>query len=179
MAVYLVVAALFPLWSVWQRVKGHLAECGGERLFQLQFGLVQLFWSTPRAKSSDLETNKNRHTYIQCQSKHQVHAAQTFFIKMFITFSQFNMTILYSKRQRDLIEWSISFTFSGTWHALYSLTCSSRPCLVQPSKTLSSRPCKERSSVASKLVQRGMQLIWTEVKDKSRDGCQQCLVRHL
>lgn len=50
----------------------------------------------------------------------------------------------------------------------HNLTCSSRPCLVQPSKTVSSRCCKERSSVTSKLDKRGMQLIWTAVKDKKK-----------
>lgn len=41
----------------------------------------------------------------------------------------------------------------------YMNTCSCWPCLIQLSETLSSRPHKERSSIASILVRRGTQLI--------------------
>lgn len=47
----------------------------------------------------------------------------------------------------------------------FHITCSSLPCRVQHINTLSSLPCKERSRVTSKLVQRGTHLIWTKVRD--------------
>lgn len=52
----------------------------------------------------------------------------------------------------------------------HTRTCSSRPCLIQPSSTSSSRPRNERSSVTSKLVQRGIHFMWTKFKRvKSHD----------
>lgn len=41
-------------------------------------------------------------------------------------------------------------------------TCSCWPCLIQLRETLSRRPHKERSSIASIWVRRGAELIWTE-----------------
>ena len=54
---------------------------------------------------------------------------------------------------------------------LYMNTCSCWPCLIQLSETLSSLLHKERSSIASRLVRRGPELIWTEVAKrlKSKD----------
>lgn len=57
---YLVAAVFLPLWAVWQCMKGQLAECGGERLFQLDLGLIQILWMAPWAESSDLEVNKSQ-----------------------------------------------------------------------------------------------------------------------
>lgn len=58
--IYLVAAVLLALWCVCQCMKGQLAECGGERLFQLDLGLIQILWTTPGAESADLEVNNNQ-----------------------------------------------------------------------------------------------------------------------
>lgn len=56
----LLAAALFPRRAVRQRVKRHLAKSGGEGLFHLQFGLIQLLRSTPRAESFDLHIERKK-----------------------------------------------------------------------------------------------------------------------
>lgn len=159
-AAYFQAAASLPLRAVWQRVKRHLAESGGERLPQLQLGLIHLLRSAPPAKSSDLQRKKPQFVTTGNRAEIQADALMTHYV----------FAMSHSKRHKkgDKKIWMTAFIFSGSWHTLYSLTCSARPCLVQPRETLSSRPCKERSNVASKRVQRGTQLIWTEVKDKRR-----------
>lgn len=141
---HLLAAALFPPWTVRQCVKGQPSERGEEGLLQLQLRLIHLLGSTPRAESFDLKRNKTRGDWAETQTDW--------------TFDLFQRDY---KRHNICLNKGVLFTF---WTA----TCSSWPCLVQPIKTLSSRPCGERSSVASRLVRWGMQLIWTKVNDKRK-----------
>lgn len=55
---YLLIATLVSLRLVGKCVKGQTSEDGGERLSQLELGLIHLLRSTPGAQSSDLEKNR-------------------------------------------------------------------------------------------------------------------------
>lgn len=79
---YLVAAALLPLWAVWQCVNGQVAESWGERLLQLQPGLIHLLWLTPQAESSDLQMNNPQLTTAESITPIQTDALTWNWIKL-------------------------------------------------------------------------------------------------